>query len=771
MVKRIKLRTLLLGGFITLLFVVLLIRMFTLQIVQGSTWHDKGMKSWAKASNIAAERGTILDRNGDPLAINAPAYTVVISPKVIHANGTEEMVVQGLHQILGKDVEELRKLVNAKDSKTGEYAKSKEVRNEGWKIDEAKKAQVDKLNDQLKEQFKNKKKIQETGLDTIKESKRYYPQGSLAAHVLGYTDRDGKGIAGLESMLNTELAGTPGKLNYETDASGYKLPNGKEVYKPAVNGMNYKLTIDDTIQYYIEDAMKAAYDEYKPISMTVIAADPKTMDILGMANLPTFDPNKYNEVKQEDYGNFVNHAVKSLYEPGSTFKIVTLAAAVQEKVFNPNDKYQSGQIIVKGTHTPLHDINRSGWGKISYLDGVKHSSNVAFVKLGTELLGKEKLIRYITDFGFGKKTGIDLPGEISKQVYLPGPVETATATYGHGVEVTPIQQLAAISAIANGGQLLTPHVIKEKTDPNTGVTTETKPEFKKQVISQAAAKETGEYLEQVVADQVIGTGRKAYIDGYRVAGKTGTAVKVINGKYDYSKSVVSFIGYAPVNDPKIAVLVIIDQPDSATVGGGTAAAPVFKKIVEQSLQYMGVPRTLTKDDKDKAKETDSKNSAIQAQNRPPAPDLVNKTVKDAEKQLLKSGIAFDTIGKGATITKQFPAKGTPMSPGQRIYLLTETDKTMEVPDLTGESLRDALDVLTLMKLSVNVSGEGYVSSQKVTNQDGKRVVQLTLKPANEPDAGTSDSKGDSADKGGDSGNADASSQSTAGKTNGKNNDQ
>lgn len=772
MIKRIKLRTLLLGGFITLLFVVLLIRMFTLQIVQGNSWHKEGVAKWVKESDIPAERGTISDRNGNPLALNAPAYTVVINPSVIHANGTEEMVVEGLNKILGKDVDKLKTLVNKKDEK-GEYVKNVEVRNEGWKIDEAKKLQVDKLNDQLKEQFKNKKKIQETGLGLLKESKRYYPNGSLAAHVLGYTDREGNAIAGLEAYLDDNLKGTPGHLRYESDTAGDKLPNSNGIYEPAVNGMNYKLTIDDKIQYYIESAMKEAYDEYKPISMTVIAADPKTMEILGMANLPTFDPNKYNEVKQEDYGNFVNHAVKSLYEPGSTFKIVTLAAAVQEKVFNPNDKYQSGQIIVKGTRTPLHDINRSGWGKISYLDGVKHSSNVAFVKLGTELLGKEKLIRYITDFGFSNKTGIDLPGEISKQLYLPGPVETATATYGHGVEVTPIQQLAAIGAIANGGKLMTPHVVKEYTNPNNGVTTEIKPSFKKQVISPEAAKETGEYLEQVVADQVIGTGRKAYIDGYRVAGKTGTAVKVINGKYDFSKSVVSFIGYAPVNDPKIAVLVIMDQPDNATVGGGTATAPVFKKIVEQSLQYMGVPRTVTKDDKDKAKETDGKNSPIQVQNRPPAPDLVNKTVKDAEKQLLKSGIAFDTIGKGSTITKQFPAKGTPMSPGQRIYLLTETDKTMEVPDLKGESLRDALDVLTLMKVAVNISGEGYVSSQKVTNQDGKRTVQLTLKPANE--LGADDQNGDAADgDSGDKGEDDTSSegsQSAAGRTNGKNNDQ
>ncbi|MEC0242992.1 penicillin-binding transpeptidase domain-containing protein [Paenibacillus dokdonensis] len=764
MIKRIKLRTLLLGGFITLLFVVLLIRMFALQVVQGDSWHEKGVAKWVKESDIPAERGTISDRNGDPLAINAPAYTVVVNPSVIHSNGTEDMVVEGLNKILGKDADKLKALVNKKDAK-GEYLKNVEVRNEGWKIDETKKAQIDKLNDQLKEQFKDKKKIQETGLATLKESKRYYPKGTLASHVLGYTDREGKAVAGLEIYLNDKLEGTKGHLRYESDTSGDKLPNSNDIYQPAVNGMNYKLTIDDQIQYYIEDAMKEAYDKYKPISMTVIAADPKTMDILGMANLPTFDPNKYWETT--DFNDFMNHAVKSVYEPGSTFKIVTLAGAVQEKLFDPNAKYLSGQIQVKGTKQVLHDIKRAGWGKITYLEGVKRSSNVAFVKLGSELLGKERLLKYITGFGFGEKTGIDLPGETSWAVNLPGPVEVATASYGHGVNVTPIQQLAAVSAIANGGKLMKPQIIKEWTDPNTGVTEVTKSRTVKQVISPEAAKETGEYLEQVVADQDIGTGRHAYIDGYRVAGKTGTAIKNINGQYDSSKSVVSFIGYAPVNDPKIAVIVIMDQPDSATVGGGTATAPVFKKIVSQSLQYMGVPKTTTTT----KPETDvKKNDAIKTQNRPPAPDLVNKNVKEAEKQLLKSGIAFDTLGKGTSIMKQFPAKGTPMSPGQHIYLLTETDKTMEVPDLTGESLRDALDVLTLMKVSVNVSGEGYVSSQKVTNQAGKRVVQLSLRSSDDPGTGE-DASTDTAEGDQESGHSAETGQSSSGKTDGAKNDQ
>ncbi|MEK5643324.1 stage V sporulation protein D [Paenibacillus rhizosphaerae] len=717
MIKRIKLRALLIGGFITLLFVVLLIRVFTLQVVKGQDWHERAVFQWTRNVTIPASRGMITDRNGDVLASDIPAYTVIVNPAVIHENGLENEIIEGLHNILGKDESELKALVNAK--KDGKYRTGREVRNEGWKIDETKKAQIDDFNKELMDHLEKEKKGMETGLGLLKEQKRYYPKETLAAHILGYTDRNGEAVAGLEAYKDDYLKGTPGEMKYESDRQGDQLPQANMVYKPAVNGKNVKLTIDDTIQYYIEDAMKETYEQYKPISMTVIAADPKTMEILGMANLPTFNPNTYWD-PTTDQKDFFNYAVKATYEPGSTFKIVTLAGAVQEKLFNPNALYQSGQIYVKGTHTPLHDIVRSGWGQITYLEGVKRSSNVAFVKLGSEMLGKDRLLKYINDFGFGQKTDIELPGEISKTINLPGPVEVATASYGHGVSVTPIQQLAAISAVANGGKLLKPHIIKEITDPDNGkVIKSTNTEVVRQVISPEAAKETSSYLEQVVADRVIGTGREAYIDGYRVAGKTGTAVKYgPDLKPDYTKSVVSFIGFAPVNDPKIALIVIVDEPNDPKAGGGKVAAPIFKKIVSLALPYMGVPKSNTK------KTSDGKTTV----ERPAAPTLAKLAVKDAKHKLLNAGIDFETIGKGASVIRQFPAAGTPMSPGQRIYLLTEETDKMTVPDLKGESLRDALDILTLLKCSVTVQGEGYVSEQLVTDKNGKRSVQLTLKP-------------------------------------------
>ncbi|WP_410514516.1 penicillin-binding transpeptidase domain-containing protein [Paenibacillus sp. BR2-3] len=718
MVKRIKLRTLFIGGCITLFFLVLIVRVFLIQVLQGDFWQAEAATQRAHTSTIKAVRGAISDRNGSILASDVPAYTVVVSPQVIHEQGLREEVVARLNELLGKPVNELQKLVDAKDDK-GEYLENREVRNEGWKIDQELADKVLAFRDELKK----KHSIQETGIGLVREQKRYYPKDTLAAHILGYTDRDGKAISGLEALFDNQLKGTNGELNYQSDGKGYKLPDAKETYKPVVNGDNLKLTIDSTIQYYIEEAMKKAFDQYKPKSLTVIAADPNTMEILGMANLPTFNPNEYWD---EDQAGFYNHAIKSTYEPGSTFKIVTLAGTVQEKLFNPDAKFKSGSIKIKNVRNPLHDINRAGWGEISFLEGVKRSSNVAFVKLGYEMLGKEKLVQYITDFGFGQKTGIDMPGE-SKGIVSPKyDAEYATLAYGHGkVLVTPLQQLVAVSAIANGGKLMKPQVVKEITNPNTGEKTVTQPEVVRQVISEESAKETGEYLEQVVADRVIGTGRNAYIEGYRVAGKTGTAIKVDGKEYVESKVLVSFIGYAPVNDPKIAVIVIIDEPNEE-VGGGKAAAPVFKEVVSQSLQYMGVPKLA-------AKKSDTTKEA--AETAAPVlrttPDLAGKTMKEAREQLLDEGFDFEGVGEGASVISQYPKAGTVLSSGQRIYLISQQGAGKAVPDLRGESLRDALEILSLLKVDIGVEGEGYVSEQTESTENGKTLVALKLKPLNE----------------------------------------
>lgn len=736
MIKRIKLRTLLIGGCITLFFAVLIGRAFWLQVVQADFWQAHAEELWSTKKLLPATRGTITDRNGDVLAVDAPAYTVAVNPELINKYGIQDEVVEGLGKVLGKDESELRKIVNAK-KESGEFYTQREVRNEGWKIDQDLKNQVQALIDELKEEHNN---LQDVGIYLIKDQKRYYPNQSLASHVLGYIDREGKAVSGIEAYFDEQLKGVNGSLEYKRDGRGIEIPKASEIYNPPKNGDNLKLTIDYTIQYYIEQAMKEAYDQLQPISMTVIAADPKTMEILGMANMPTYNPNEY--WADVDQKNFYNHAIKSVYEPGSTFKIVTLAGAVQEGLFNPNATYKSGSIRVPGQ--TIHDLKRSGWGEITYLEGVKRSSNVAFVKLGYEMLGPERLKTYVDQFGFGRKTGIELPGESKGIVDPVQQADFAAMSYGHGkLLVTPLQQIVAVSAIANGGKLMEPHIVKSITDPQTGETVETTPKVLQQVISPDTAKEVGTYLEQVVSDQKIGTGRHAYIDGYRVAGKTGTAVKVVNGQYDYTKQVVSFIGYAPVDDPKIAVIVLIDEPKDSELGGGAAAAPVFKQIVNQTLQYMGVPK--------KYEGSSSDNSSKSVATGPKVPDVGGLSVQQAKDKLSASRISYATYGKGDTIISQFPKAGTTLKSGQFVYLVTEKGSDINVPNLQGESLRDAVELLSVLQIPVTTQGEGYVVSQEVVNENGGRRVILTLEPPDKEETSSDEEQAEDATNGGDQG--------------------
>lgn len=719
--KRIRLRTLLMGGCIALLFVVLVMRIFWLQIVQGSSWHERAVDNWTQNSVIKAQRGTITDRNGNEMAIDAPAYNVALNPQIIEKYGIKNEVVSGLHEILGTDESEIEKQATSKNDK-GELRTWRELNSGGRLIPQDKADQVNALIAKLKQQIDQK---YDAGLYLVESSKRYYPKNELASHVLGYTDKEGKAVAGIEAYYDQQLKGTDGKIQYQHDRQGDKLPDSQDAYTPAKNGDNLKLTIDETIQYYTEQAMKEAYEQLQPKSITVIAADPNTMGILAMANMPTFDPNKYNEVPASQYNDFLNLGIKAIYEPGSTFKIVTLSGAVQEGLFNPEATYQSGTIRVG--NTTLHDINRVGWGPITYLTGLKRSSNVAFVKLGYEMLGAERLRKYIDDFGFGVKTGIDLPGEVSGAITIRPNIKTevATAAYGHGrVQVTPLQQLAAVAAVANGGKLLTPHLVQSITDPNTGVTTDTPTHEVRQVIDAANSAKVRGYLEQVVSDQDIGTGRHAYIEGYRVAGKTGTAVKVINGKYDYTKQVVSFIGFAPANDPKIAMIVVVDQPANSALGGGTAAAPIFKKIVSQALPYMGVAKVA---EDDSAQQTTAKSQPMQVSYT--APTLTSKSLDEAKKKLLAGGISYKVVGSGTKVVKQYPAAGAILGSGQSIYLMTEDPTKMAIPDLKGESLRDALEILNLMKVEVTTVGTGYVAEQVESEGNGRRAITLTLKSA------------------------------------------
>jgi penicillin-binding protein 2B len=711
MEKVVKFRTLVIGVFFTLFFVALIFKIYQVQVVDAAWLLEKAERSWGTDKVLRPKRGTILDRNNKILAEDAPSYTVAVNPQIINNREIEKEVVEGLAPILGMSYADKKNKLHSlvtKQKEDGTFLKHVEIRNEGWKIDSG-------IADQIKK-LKQEKNWQ--GIYLLEEQKRYYPINELAAHLLGYNNKEGEPKLGLELEYNDKLQGSPGLISFKKDLLGYELPQTKATYRPPINGKSIRLTIDQNIQHYMEQAMEKVFLKYKPKSMTAIAVDPMTMEVLGLANLPNFNPNEYWEFA--DYSDFTNHAVRSQYEPGSTFKIVTLAGAVEEGLFHPSETYLSGKIKVPGS--TIHDHNwGKGWGEITYLEGLKRSSNVAFVKLGYEGLGEDKLRDYITKFGFGQKTNVDLPGEMAGIIDFRYPSEIATATFGQGkVTVTAMQQVAAVAAIANGGKLMQPFIVKEIIDPETNkVLRRVSPKVIRQVVSEQTANQVSEYLEQVVSDREIGTGRKAYIEGYRVAGKTGTGQKVVDGKYSEDKWVVSFIGYAPAENPKILVCVIVDEPDlqGDYRGGGDVAAPIFKEIVAQSLRYLGVPSNQMSNLV--IAETDPKEAV---------PDVSNLTLTEAKNELVKRNFEYDIMGNGQKVLKQFPEKGTEIGAGQRIYLLTEAEEHIQMPNLTGKSLRDALETCSLLKVACTVEGEGYVSSQTFTGSAEKKVLALKLEP-------------------------------------------
>jgi penicillin-binding protein 2B len=709
--KRIKRRAISLAFLFTLAFLLLAIRIFYLQVIEGPNLVRKANANlWQTTRALQPVRGTILDRNGDVLAQEAISYTLSVNPKLIHKFGVEHEVVDAIAPLLNlkkpEDIANFYKKVTEKNAE-GKYYVQREVRPYGWKID----ASVGK---KITDAIKKKKLI---GVYLLPESKRYYPYGELAAHLIGYMTKEGNAAMGLEVQYDKLLKGKVGSIAYEKDRLGYEIPGTKVKYKAPTNGDSLHLTIDSNIQSYMEQALYDVYNEYHPKNIMAIAANPKTMEILGIASLPTFNPNKYWTAKSQE--NFRTSAVSSVYEPGSTFKIVTLAGAVQENIFDPKKTYMSGRVRIGGYWIKDHN-GGLGWGRITYLEGLKRSSNIAFVKLGYEQLGAQRLRKYIDLFGFGYKTGIDLPGESAGQIsFRPEyATEVATATFGQGrVEVTAIQQLSAISAIANGGKLMRPYVVKKVLKPDgKTIVKETKPKVIRQAIKPETAHKVSMYLETVVNDLEIGTGRRAYLEGYRIAGKTGTAQKVVNGRYSTSNQyVMSFVGFAPANDPKISLIVIVDEPKVETYQqGGLIVGPLFKNIMKKSLIYLGVGEQ-------KVNKPVTINQPITQ-----VSDVTGFTLNSAKAEMGRLGLKYKVLGGGDTILQQDPIAGTMRVNGQNAYLLTDKPENIPLPNLIGKSMKEALRICTLLHVQVEIHGQGYVKKQQWIGSSKDRHIRLTF---------------------------------------------
>ncbi|EDL64756.1 penicillin-binding protein (sporulation specific penicillin-binding protein) [Bacillus sp. SG-1] len=613
-----------------LIFAVIDVRLGYVQFFMGDKLTSWAKDSWSRNIPFEPERGKILDKNGVELATNQSAPTVFVVPRQITDPAqTAEKLAAALNlplEDIYKYVTKSASMVRINEARKISYEKAKEVRDLDLK-----------------------------GVYIAEDSKRYYPFGSYLSHVLGFAGIDNQGLMGLELFYDKELSGEGGSVKFFSDAKGKRMPDMADDYEAPVDGLDLKLTIDTKVQTIIERELDIAEAAYNPDGIIAIAMDPNNGEILAMSSRPTFDPANFRNVPQEIYNR--NLPIWSTYEPGSTFKIITLAAALEEnKVDLQKEKFHdSGHVEVAGS--TLHCWKRGGHGTQTFLEVVQNSCNPGFVELG-ERLGKETLFKYIKDFGFGQKTGIDLQGEGKGLLFnldRVGPVEQATTAFGQGVAVTPIQQVAAVSAAINGGTLYQPYVAKELVDPETGeVVMRNTPQAKKQVISKETSEQIRYALESVVAQ---GTGRGAFVEGYRVGGKTGTAQKVKDGRYMENNHIVSFLGFAPADKPEIVVYLAVDNPKGTVQFGGVVAAPIVGNIIGDSLRAMGVPPRKNQIEK----ETTWLDTPLLE-----TPDLVGLTRKELQQHLFN--LKLDISGSGDKVAAQSPEPGVKIKEGGTIRI-------------------------------------------------------------------------------------------------------
>ncbi|MFC7061301.1 stage V sporulation protein D [Halobacillus seohaensis] len=620
-----------------IIFTVIVGRLGYVQFVLSDFLVEQAEESWGRDIIFEPERGKIMDTNGEVLVGNQSAPTVMVVPRQIK---DAEKAAEQLAEILQMSVEKAH-------SHLTKQVSIEKMHPEGRKITEA---QADAI-----------QMLDIPGVYVAEDSERYYPNGAFLSHVLGFSGIDNQGLLGLESYYDDELKGEDGALSFFSDAKGRRMPNIADTYTSPVDGNDLQLTIDYKVQSIVERELDMAVAKYKPDGAVAIAVDPNTGQVKAMASRPNFNPANYQEVDSSIYNR--NLPVWSTYEPGSTFKIITLAAALEEGLVDLEEDHfhDSGSVKVGGA--TLHCWKSGGHGEQTFLEVVQNSCNPGFVQLG-ERLGKDKLLAYIERFGFGEKTGIDLEGEGSGILFKPeqvGPVEQATTAFGQGVSVTPIQQVMAVAAAVNGGEYYEPYVQEAWLDPINGeVLQKNEPNLIKRVISEETSKKVRESLESVVAK---GTGRSAYVHGYRVGGKTGTAQKVgEDGQYMSNNHVVSFMGFAPADDPELVVYLAIDNPKDTIQFGGVVAAPIVGSIMEDSLRALGVEPT---------EEGLDKEYAWPEEPLVEVPDVMGMNKKDINEIL--TTLHVETSGEGNNVIAQAPKAGVKVPSGSTIRLYFNDD--------------------------------------------------------------------------------------------------
>lgn len=696
--------------------------------------NNVSLEEWAKEKRtssypLKSERGRIYDSNGTTIAYDRPTYRVYAildeefsenakSPRhIIDPEETASLLAPIL------EVEESF-ILDRIQTGMSENRFQVEFGKSGRELSQQKHDEIVELN------------IPGINFDT--ESIRYYPNGVFAAHVLGFArkeavevdDKDESlikeeiiGITGIEKEMDDYLKGEDGYISFQRDKYNRKLLDPDEVVKKPINGKSIYLTIEQKVQTLLDDVLTEVEDEYNPERITAAIMNAKTGEIVAMSNRPSYNPNNPADVK-----NWYNDVISTPFEPGSTVKMFTWAAAIEAGVYDGDELYESGKYQANERLDPIHDHKKAGWGLITYDEAFRRSSNVASAKLVWEKLGTEEYLEYLTAFDFDKITNIDLPNEVPGQILFNWPLEKITTSFGQGSTLTPIQQMKAATAITNGGKMLKPYVIKQIVDSDTDeIIEETSPTVVGEPISKETAEQVLDLLETVVTSKE-GTGSGYQLDDYSVAGKTGTAEIPNPDGPGYllgdNQSIYSFLGMAPKDDPQLIMYVSVNQPELEDGEPGSVPVSfIFKSVMENSLHYLNI-------EPDK-KETD----AITTVEVPRAIDFHIKTATD---KLTDAGFIVTTIGKGEKVLDLSVEEGDSLFKGERIIVLTE-QPTM--PDITGWSHRDVLQLASLLEIEIETVGNGYVTGQNIEKDAQIKAgdhLKVELEPPNQSDASAED---------------------------------
>ncbi|MCI9132193.1 penicillin-binding transpeptidase domain-containing protein [Thomasclavelia cocleata] len=616
---------------ITVLIVIsIILKIGYIQIIDRVNIYNKAVELWQRSFPVEANRGLILDSNNNVLATNLTTASLVVVPSQIK---DIEMTAQKISEILNVDTKVMQEKLSKKVS-------IQRIQPEGRQLDDEVAAKIDRL------------KL--PGVYLIKDTKRYYPKDNYLGQTLGFVGIDNQGLLGLELKYDEYLNGNNGSIDYFMDAKSNPLTLYPSVYSAPTTGFDLQLTIDGDIQDIVERELNNAYDTYNPDGIWALAMDPNTGKILAMASKPDFNPNDYKSADKDVYNH--NIPIWKTYEPGSTFKIITFSSALNENLFDMDkDTYfDKGYEIVGGAR--IKSWKKGGHGLQTFREVLQNSSNPGFVEIGRRL-GKDKLYEYVKKFGLTEKTGIDLPGE-SKGIMFDYDVfnelEQATVAFGQGISVTPMQLVRAVCACVNGGTLYKPYLVDKIIDNySNDIIYEKKPEALRRVISEDTSKKVRDALETVVTD---GGGKNAYIDGYRIGGKTGTAQKAVNGSYVDGGYILSFIGIAPIDDPKIVLYVAMDNPKNCVQYGGTTVAPIARKMLVDILPSMGVEKVSSQRQKAYTF-MDTKSVKIE--------NYIGKSKKEVSNPELK----FKFIGEGNKVIDQLPRVGEYVEAGSTVVIM------------------------------------------------------------------------------------------------------